>query len=550
MRRTMRMRSRREAREPLGDRGVAYVALGPSRFRVEALNSLYSLRRRMPDLPAVLFTDARDYPKPEAFDHIVTVENSMDGCSSQRIPWKKPGWLTRIDAFAQAPFERTLFIDTDTEVVGDIEGIFTLLERFDLAAAHAPYRYRAEVDGIPDSFPEFNCGVVCIRKSAATRAFIRRWRDAYLAERAHWHNDQHAFRMAAWTEKARVAVLPPEFNLRPARHAGFDTPRILHGFHRQQELSKTAARKIRFLSDDHGGWHHRSGWKYAVGAIRPLTHPNGVALDTMIENTYGWHFPRYRDSLPMREPWVGIAHVPQKIPQGHFENARPQTMMAHWRFKESLAGCLGFFALSEYHASWLRTELGKPVEVLYHPVDFEVPQFDFAAFNQQPVRPLLHIGWWLRRFESFNRLDGSGYEKRLLRLSDKNAQDSVSRITWRDDVKLTDYLSDGDFDALLSRSVVFADLIDTSANNVVVDCIARGTPLLVNRHPATEEYLGEKYPLFYRTLDEASDLLHDDDALINASLHMRQPSVRAKLTAGAFRDQLARARIYRSLPSC
>lgn len=530
--------------------GVAYIALGPSRFRTEALNSLYSLRRRMPDIRAVLFTDAKNYPKPTAFDEIIGVENSMAGCSLRRIPWKKPGWLTRIEAFARPPFERTLFIDSDTEVVGDIGGVFDVLDRFEIAAAHAPYRYRAQIDGIPDSFPEFNCGVVCIRKSAAVEDFVQRWRAFYLAERPHWDNDQHSFRRAAWESKARIAVLPPEFNLRPLRHAGLDAPRILHGFHRGETSSEAASRRVRFLSDDHGGWHHRAGWKYAVGALRPLTHPKGIVLDTMIENTYGWHLPRYRDVLPMREPWIGIAHVPQRVPAGHFDQARPQRLMTDPRFTASLAGCLGFFVLSEYHAGWLRAEVGKPVEVLYHPVDFDVPQFDFDALKGASPRPVVHVGWWLRRLESFNRLNATGYVKQVLKLSDRNAEACLKRISWHDDIQFTDYLPDSAYDRLLSRAVVFADLIDTSANNVVVDCIARGTPLVVNRHPALEEYLSPDYPLFYESLEEAADFLHDDDALLRASIHLRQPALRSKLSASAFRQSLVQSRIYRSLPSC
>ena len=33
--------------------------------------------------------------------------------------------------------------------------------------------------------------------------------------------------------------------------------------------------------------------------------------------------------------------------------------------------------------------------------------------------------------------------------------------------------------------------------NTVVECIVRCTPLVINRLPALEEYLGEDYPLFY-----------------------------------------------------
>ena len=64
-------------------------------------------------------------------------------------------------------------------------------------------------------------------------------------------------------------------------------------------------------------------------------------------------------------------------------------------------------------------------------------------------------------------------------------------------VKFIDHLDNNDYDVLLSQNIVFLDLYDTSANNAVIECIARGTPLLINRHPATIEYLGEKYPFYF-----------------------------------------------------
>ena len=47
-------------------------------------------------------------------------------------------------------------------------------------------------------------------------------------------------------------------------------------------------------------------------------------------------------------------------------------------------------------------------------------------------------------------------------------------------------------------------LVDASANNAVIDCIARATPLLVNPHPAVIEYFGADYP----TYNESSTTWH------------------------------------------
>jgi hypothetical protein len=65
----------------------------------------------------------------------------------------------------------------------------------------------------------------------------------------------------------------------------------------------------------------------------------------------------------------------------------------------------------------------------------------------------------------------------------------------------------------LSNSVVFLNLIDVSAANTVIECIVRNTPIIVNRHPALEEYLGKDYPLFYDNLDQVFNLLQEERIL-------------------------------------
>ncbi len=530
------------------DRGVVYIALG-QRFREEATASAQSLRRCCPQLPILLFSDDAAPGGDSPFDRTVTIAADFGDRPVGTEPWSSPGWLTRIDILATFPFSRTLLLDSDTEVVGDISGVLQTLDRFDLAVAHAPFRMRRQIAAIPDSFPEFNCGVIALRRSPASQAFLQCWRKLYLEQPDCWHHDQHSFRQAAWQSEVRIATLPPEFNLRPSRHAGGNAVRILHGFRRAGRPAATDDRKIRLLSYEHGCAHHRSGWEYAQNALRGFTHPAGILLDGLLENTFVWHLSNYQRYLPIREPWIGIAHNPPAMPSGYFASAQPQNFMNSAPFLDSLPCCLGFFTLSQYHASWLR-RLGKPVEVLYHPVAFDVPQFSFEQFTARKVRAVLHIGWWLRRFQSFDDLQAPGYLKCLLKLSRENALRAVEAVAWKSAVRFIDYLGSGEYDELLSRSVVFVDLMDCSASNVIIDCIARGTPLLINRHPAAQEYLGSGYPLFYDSPEMAEALLRDDGRLRAASLHMQSDAVRRRLSADAFRSAFAHSALYRGLPQC
>ena len=73
----------------------------------------------------------------------------------------------------------------------------------------------------------------------------------------------------------------------------------------------------------------------------------------------------------------------------------------------------------------------------------------------------------------------------------------------------------------MSQSVVFLDLYDAIANNAVIECISRQTPILVNPIDSVVEYLGKDYPFYYYSLDEAAEKLEDDDLIQETSEYLQ-----------------------------
>jgi len=108
------------------------------------------------------------------------------------------------------------------------------------------------------------------------------------------------------------------------------------------------------------------------------------------------------------------------------------------------------------------------------------------------------------------------------------------------------YQGSAEYDELLSRNIVFLDLYDTVVNNTVLECIVRSTPIVCNRLPALIELLGPDYPLFFTTLEEASDLLERLDLLELAHYHL-QTLPKYSLSQSHFRSSLVRGGIYQSL---
>ena len=83
------------------------------------------------------------------------------------------------------------------------------------------------------------------------------------------------------------------------------------------------------------------------------------------------------------------------------------------------------------------------------------------------------------------------------------------------------YLEDyTEYDTLLSKNIVFINLFDASANNTIVECIIRNTPIIVNKLPAIVEYLGNDYPLYFNTLNDVNDILENKKLIFKAHKYL------------------------------
>jgi hypothetical protein len=255
-------------------KGVIYAATG-ERHVAEALVSARSLKIHMPYLPVTLYTD-RALAAADVDD---MVEFAGDG------------YLSRIPILESSPYERTLFLDSDTYVCGDLAGLFALLDDFDIALAHAPVRAMYEVEGVPDSFPEFNAGVILYRRSEGVSAALRDWADCFArfqeqrdrgevrwlrpeGKRIHTH-DQGALRAALYRSGLRIATLAPEYNCRFTEPGFVDGPvKILHG--RGLDLAEVAAALNASAA--------RRGYEARAGRLRVKRYPEANSHTYSLEN--------------------------------------------------------------------------------------------------------------------------------------------------------------------------------------------------------------------------------------------------------------------------
>ncbi|MEM8859062.1 MAG: tetratricopeptide repeat protein [Chloroflexota bacterium] len=346
--------------------------------------------------------------------------------------------------------------------------------------------------------------------------------------------------------------------------------------------------KIKFRHP--GDWSiHRSGWGLGMDALKALHNQNGVLFDGFLEDLFAWqhkhHTVRDAETLlqmfhdyefdhlatseekgmtPYQEPWVGFFHNPPNMPPWFHGDESAQAILARPVMQESLKQCKGLFTLSKYHADWLREQTQVPVSPLILPTEIPETQFSFNRFQTNPHKKIVQIGWWLRQQSAIDQLpvwEDNPAEYQKMRLIPKfydgafDYLDSLLEtevkvlgitLTGRNLVE-QHHLSNAKYDQLLTENIIFIHLFDASANNTVIEAIARATPVLVNKLPAVVEYLGADYPFYYSDFDDAAQKAMDMGRVQAAHQFLKVCPTREKLSAEYFRRSFEESEVYASL---
>lgn len=206
--------------------GALYLAFGRAYLSM-ALHSVRSLRRTNPAMPACIITNVRDRAPDVAWwrpgeDHWTFLD--MDTRDNRRIK----------TALAQyTPFDKTIYLDCDTEVLRDLSELTWFLDYFDLClrlregglrGGHTVLNGKAVIGDLP----RWNSGVMCFRQGERIRTFFEHWSRSYarLGEPA----DQISLVEAIFVSECRVLSLDNRWNsgLGNVMRDAKGTIRILH----------------------------------------------------------------------------------------------------------------------------------------------------------------------------------------------------------------------------------------------------------------------------------------------------------------------------------
>ena len=120
--------------------GIIYIAYKQQKYINEAIFSAKSVKKHNPNLSITIFTD-HDL-KDNCFDIV------------KKLPIDQFKFRCKQDFLKNTPYEKTLYLDTDTYVDDNIEDLFNLLPRFDVCMVH-DYARKREINENHPNLPNY-----------------------------------------------------------------------------------------------------------------------------------------------------------------------------------------------------------------------------------------------------------------------------------------------------------------------------------------------------------------------------------------------------------
>jgi len=325
-----------------------------------------------------------------------------------------------------------------------------------------------------------------------------------------------------------------------------------HATRRMPEVS----RKLNLTGRDQVFGTHRNSFNRLIQALDPLDRSDGQGCRFVpfLERYFVWGDDPCEAASsnpePITEDWVGILHVPFDAPPWFHPEICPESFMATPLWQASRPHCRGILTLCADLEADLRAFLpGIPTLAVHFPTDTDVHTFDISAYLARPR--VVQVGDWLRKLQAIHRLRAPGHERVILMKGQTESylQREIGLFGDRRDpaVIARTMVPNDEYDQILSSSVVLCLMYATAANNVVVECIARATPILINPLPAVVEYLGPDYPLFARDEAEADLLLRNPNLVHAAHLYLLERRKTIDLTYAGFCRNIAASEFYARL---
>jgi hypothetical protein len=286
---------------------------------------------------------------------------------------------------------------------------------------------------------------------------------------------------------------------------------------------------------DKGFNEHRGGWdliKQSLNDNKLYSKNNNYIFYDMLDIIF-----LFNKGDIIEKKWCGIFHCTPITPS-YLDFINISNIFNNINFVKSLKNCLGIITLTSYLSNYFiesfkKINMNINVYTLKHPtITTNIPLFNYINFKYNNNKKIIQLGQQLRKVSSIYLLPEIQNYSKLWLTGTLQFNKMVTFLKYEMEMFNIDkslinmhktpmkYIQNFDeYDNLLTTNLVFMDLYDAAANNAVVECIVRNTPIIVNKIPAIVEYLGEDYPLYFNNLSEIPELLTEQN-IFNAHQYL------------------------------
>ena len=295
-----------------------------------------------------------------------------------------------------------------------------------------------------------------------------------------------------------------------------------------------------------------------------------IIFDEWLERKYIWSTNKTQQKYFL--PFISFIHNPPlyELPCYLYEDFKThdniQLLENNGDFLEEKENLSILITLSDFHrkfierSEWLQDTT---IKTLYHPLEltYNINMFSVEKYMDNRNKSVFCIGWWLRKYDIFLKLscnktiviknnEGGHVVKYIVNEIRKiigipNKEDAIiyssdliqdtleylyeDYFTFSEEkilltkwnTRLCGYLESEEYDCIFSKNIVFLDVYSSSANNILLECIANYTPILVKNHVSIVEYLGEEYPFYFTNYEDAEKKSQDLGLIVKTHYYIR-----------------------------
>lgn len=280
---------------------------------------------------------------------------------------------------------------------------------------------------------------------------------------------------------------------------------------------------------------HFNGWVSIIESLSRVFTRKDFVLHPFLDRDTLFFFDNLK--VLKGKPWVGIVHFPTHgAPLLHPE-VNSINVVKKINASEYKDNCSGLIVLTNKAKETLSQFTDIPIHRLWHPKFVGKNSFDITSYFRNPI--IRHPGKAYRDFYPYFQFQTELKKEIYIEpenkwLIDNSLELSGSLINDSVSIKTT-FLKAKKYIKNLTTSIGFSYYYDCEASNSILEHLMTHTPIIVNRLPSIEEYLGSDYPMYYEDIIHSpNDFVLNKKFITEVSLYLKDRSSKKRFTVEKF----------------